>query len=47
MPLVGGIWLLILMAQAGDKGYNDYGPDPLEETMDDPDDVLDFGETQN
>jgi uncharacterized membrane protein YhaH (DUF805 family) len=28
IPLVGGIWLLILMATAGQPQTNAYGPDP-------------------
>lgn len=30
IPLIGGIWLLILMATAGDTGENEYGADPKE-----------------
>ncbi|MUU79710.1 DUF805 domain-containing protein [Winogradskyella endarachnes] len=30
IPLVGGIWLIILFATEGDKGPNAYGPDPKE-----------------
>ncbi|MEZ4938501.1 MAG: DUF805 domain-containing protein [Crocinitomicaceae bacterium] len=28
IPLVGGIWLLVLFVTDGDKGPNQYGPDP-------------------
>ena len=28
VPLIGGIWLIILMAKEGDKGSNEYGEDP-------------------
>ena len=28
IPLIGGIWLLILFVTEGDKGPNQYGPDP-------------------
>lgn len=28
IPLIGGIWLLILMCKEGDYGPNQYGPDP-------------------
>lgn len=28
IPLVGGIWLLVLMATEGNAGENEYGPDP-------------------
>lgn len=28
IPVVGGIWLLILLATNGDYGSNNYGPDP-------------------
>ncbi|MGW0363973.1 DUF805 domain-containing protein [Streptomyces sp. NPDC002990] len=28
VPLIGGIWLLVLMATAGQPQPNEYGPDP-------------------
>ena len=28
IPLVGGIWLLVLFCTAGNPGTNQYGPDP-------------------
>ncbi|AWH84605.1 DUF805 domain-containing protein [Flavobacterium album] len=28
IPIVGGIWLLVLLATEGDRGPNQYGPDP-------------------
>ena len=28
IPLIGGIWLIILMAKEGDHGNNAFGPDP-------------------
>jgi len=28
IPFIGGIWLLILLVTEGDKGPNEYGPDP-------------------
>jgi uncharacterized membrane protein YhaH (DUF805 family) len=28
IPLVGSIWLIVLMATAGQTGENQYGPDP-------------------
>ena len=28
VPLIGGIWLLVLMATEGEKVQNEYGPDP-------------------
>ncbi|MBQ4818929.1 DUF805 domain-containing protein [Aquimarina sp. MMG016] len=28
IPLIGGIWLLVLYVTEGDKGDNEYGPDP-------------------
>jgi uncharacterized membrane protein YhaH (DUF805 family) len=28
IPLIGGIWLLILLVKEGDSGSNEYGPDP-------------------
>ncbi|MBD8898076.1 DUF805 domain-containing protein [Rhodanobacter sp. DHG33] len=28
IPLIGGIWLIVLFATAGDSGGNRYGPDP-------------------
>lgn len=31
IPIVGGIWLLVLFFTEGDQGENDYGPDPKAE----------------
>lgn len=31
VPLIGFIWLLVLMMTEGDQGDNEYGPDPKEE----------------
>lgn len=28
IPIIGGIWLLILLCKEGTNGYNDYGDDP-------------------
>ena len=28
IPIIGGIWLLILLFTEGDSGPNEYGPDP-------------------
>lgn len=28
VPIVGGIWLLVLFCTEGDSGTNEYGPDP-------------------
>ena len=28
IPIIGGIWLLVLVCTAGTVGPNDYGPDP-------------------
>ncbi len=28
IPIIGGIWLLVLMVREGDRGENKYGPDP-------------------
>lgn len=28
IPLIGGIWLLVLLVTEGDKGPNEYGPNP-------------------
>ncbi|KAB2814753.1 DUF805 domain-containing protein [Phaeocystidibacter luteus] len=28
IPLIGGIWFLVLMLTEGDTGRNEYGPDP-------------------
>ncbi len=28
IPFIGGIWLLILLVTEGDRGSNEYGPDP-------------------
>lgn len=30
IPLIGGIWLLILLCTDGTHGQNQYGPDPKE-----------------
>lgn len=30
IPLVGGIWLLVLDCTEGKRGLNEYGPDPKE-----------------
>lgn len=30
VPIIGGIWLLVLMATEGDIGYNEYGSNPKE-----------------
>lgn len=35
IPLVGGIWLLVLMCTEGQIGPNQYGPDPKAEYPDD------------
>jgi len=32
IPLIGGIWILILLATEGNKGENEYGPDPKEQS---------------
>ncbi len=31
IPLVGPIWILVLLATSGNQGENDYGPDPMAE----------------
>ena len=31
IPVIGSIWLLVLLCQKGDKGTNAYGVDPTEE----------------
>ncbi len=28
IPFIGGIWLIVLLVTEGDKGANEYGPDP-------------------
>ncbi|WP_179336059.1 DUF805 domain-containing protein [Winogradskyella costae] len=33
IPLIGGIWLIILFATEGDKGPNSYGADPKQENQ--------------
>jgi uncharacterized membrane protein YhaH (DUF805 family) len=33
IPLIGGIWLIVLCAKAGDVGENQYGSDPKGETV--------------
>ena len=30
IPLIGGIWLLVLFVTEGNPGANEYGPDPKE-----------------
>jgi|GEM_PF-334941 len=30
IPLIGGIWLFVLLVTEGTRGQNDYGPDPKE-----------------
>ena len=35
IPLIGGIWILILFATEGHKGENEYGPDPKEQSSSD------------
>ena len=32
IPLIGGLWLLVLMVLDGTQGQNQYGPDPKETT---------------
>ncbi|WP_304145521.1 MULTISPECIES: DUF805 domain-containing protein [Mesoflavibacter] len=32
IPFIGGIWLLVLLATDGNKGANQYGPDPKNPT---------------
>ncbi|WP_303318075.1 DUF805 domain-containing protein [Flavivirga abyssicola] len=39
IPFIGGIWFLILMATEGDKGPNQYGPDPKSPNFDEIDDI--------
>lgn len=31
VPIIGGIWLLVLLCTEGTSGENDYGPDPKQE----------------
>lgn len=33
IPLIGSIWLLVLLCTEGDRGDNQYGPDPKAEEM--------------
>lgn len=33
IPLIGGIWPLMLFIKEGDRGDNEYGPDPENERM--------------
>lgn len=33
IPLIGGIWLFVLFVTEGDKGPNEYGPDPKSENF--------------
>jgi len=30
IPIIGGIWLIVLLATAGEPGENQYGPNPKE-----------------
>jgi|TARA_B110001469_G_C9407977_1_gene209077 uncharacterized membrane protein YhaH (DUF805 family) len=30
VPIIGGIWLLVLLATQGDSDYNEFGSDPKE-----------------
>lgn len=30
IPIIGAIWLLVLLVSEGDRGTNQYGPDPKE-----------------
>ncbi len=32
IPVIGAIWLLVLMVKEGDRGENQYGPDPKTRT---------------
>lgn len=42
IPLIGGIWLIVLQATEGDSGSNEYGNDPKSEGNDiNNDDTLD------
>ena len=34
IPLIGSIWVIVLMCKRGDKGSNSYGNDPLESSTD-------------
>lgn len=43
IPLVGGIWLLVLFITEGDKGTNQYGPDPKAEIIEE---INEIGKTQ-
>lgn len=31
VPIIGSIWLLVLLAKEGNQGSNEYGPDPKSE----------------
>lgn len=33
IPIIGGIWLLVLMIKEGVRGENQYGPDPKGATV--------------
>ena len=41
IPLIGWIWIIIVLATAGDKGSNKYGADPQESNSDGFSSVLD------
>ncbi|MEC3907149.1 DUF805 domain-containing protein [Tamlana sp. 2201CG12-4] len=39
IPIVGRIWYIVLMANSGDTGPNQYGPDPKAPIIDEIDDI--------
>lgn len=39
IPIIGGIWLFVLFVTEGDKGPNQYGPDPKAENMEEIDEI--------
>lgn len=32
IPVIGAIWLFVLLVSEGDRGSNEYGPDPVEDS---------------
>lgn len=41
IPIIGGIYLLVLFATEGDNGSNEYGPDPKQDWIETEDHLVD------
>ncbi|MEP1489780.1 MAG: DUF805 domain-containing protein [Algibacter sp.] len=39
IPIIGGIWIFVLSVTEGDKGTNEYGPDPKAENVEEIDEI--------